>query len=75
MFEFIPMSSMGRASNTNSNLMSAVLMMMLVIHALGRQLASLGYIRQAKSHWSPLSWLMSPMLKLRLRSSMSWNIA
>jgi hypothetical protein len=67
------MSSTERALALNSILMLTALLMMPVMCALGRQLASLDYIWHAKLQWSPSSssWLISLLLKLKLRPGMT----
>ena len=65
MAEFIPISLTGRVSTTNSILIATALLMILIIRDSRSQLISFKYKRHAKSQWSPLSWLISSLLKHR----------
>ncbi len=59
------MSSTGMALTTNSISMLTALLMMSKMHFLGRRLFILECRRHAKLQWSPSSWLINSLLKLR----------
>ncbi len=63
--EFIPISSTGRTSTTNSILIATALLMISTIRDSGSRSTSFEYRRHAKSQWSPSSRLISSLLKHR----------
>ena len=63
MVEFIPISSMGRASMMNSISIAMALLMISTIRDSGSLLTNFEYKRHAKSQWSPSSRLISSLLK------------
>ena len=64
MAEFIPISSMGKTSTTNFISILTALLMISTICNSSSWLTSFEYSRHAKSQCSPLSWLISSLLKL-----------
>jgi hypothetical protein len=61
--EFIPISSTGSVSETNSFSISTAFVMISTIHPFGRRLTILEYSRHAKLQYIPLSRLMSSFEK------------